>query len=126
MHTVSQDASGQTFGPSRTDATGLQRWMEPVICNVQAAILPHTPAAVCCTPFLLKYLFPERGMPSLNYWLLSPPATTSFERDSVPAKPRSGVCLGLSLSVFSALFDYKVPSNYCRKEAGERKQPEPA
>lgn len=107
-------------------------------------IPPYSSAAVCCTLISLKYLFPEKyGFSKLlaalatshqvtQSWFfpqLRPLRCTSTgenrPRNSIHRKSPD-ICLGLSLPVFSASFNYKALFNYWMKEAGKPKQLEHA
>lgn len=136
-----------TLDHSRTDVM-VQYFEDGWIQLFTSPLTAHSPillsSCLLHTHFLSNIYFP-RSMISLNYWLLSLPAIRSLKPDFFsqlsPSRctstgenhPRNSIhrksldiCLGLSLSVFSASFNYKALFNYWMKEAGEPKQLEHA
>lgn len=108
-------------------------------------ILPYFSAAVCCTlissqifisreVWFLWIIGCSRYQPSGHSNLIFFPQLSPSRCNSTGEnRPRNSIyrksldsCLGLSLSVFSASFNYKALFNYWMKEAGKPKQLEHA
>lgn len=132
---------GQAFPLSRTDATGLPRWIEPVICQSPCRSFFQIPQQLlAANPFLLQYLFPESHVfftdrslyqPSADsnmiLFQLSPFKVPMHRREPAPGTPVKGTAL-VFVWVFCCLFSQprlstKSFSILGMKKAGKHKEP---
>lgn len=136
-----------TLDHSRTDV--MVWYFEDGWIQLFAGLLTANSPILLSSCLLHTHIFSNNYFPrskvSLNYWLLSLSAIRSLKADFFsqlsPSRctstgenhPRNSIhrtspdiCLGLSLPVFSASFNYKALFNYWMKEAGKPMQLEHA